>query len=101
MTESEKKLMKAFEAKTRQLIDSYKKMKQEMTELSLRIDQKDADIERLKSDLRQSKSDYDNLKLAKMIEVSDSELKNAKQRITKLVREVNKCIGMLSTEFQS
>ena len=60
---------------------------------------KDEEIARLKAELRQSQSDYSNLKLAKMIEISDSELKGAKQRISKLVREINKCIGLLSTDL--
>jgi hypothetical protein len=52
----------------------------------------------LHAEIGQCKKDYSNLKLAKMIEVSDSEMKNAKQRLSKLVRDVNKCIGLLSTE---
>jgi chromosome segregation ATPase len=91
--------LKIFDGKIRQLISNYQVMKKEIGDLYIEVDRKDEEIARLKAELRQSQSDYSNLKLAKMIEISDSELKGAKQRISKLVREVNKCIGLLSTDL--
>ena len=91
--------MKIFDGKIRQLISNYQVMKKEIGDLYIEVERKDEEIARLKAELRQSQSDYSNLKLAKMIEISDSELKGAKQRISKLVREVNKCIGLLSTDL--
>ena len=99
MTDEEKRQMKIFDGKIRQLISNYQVMKKEIGDLYIEVDRKDEEIARLKAELRQSQSDYSNLKLAKMIEISDSELKGAKQRISKLVREVNKCIGLLSTDL--
>ncbi len=101
MTENEKRQMKSFEAKARQILSLYQVMKRENADLYAEIERKEEEIERLNSDLRQCQSDYANLKIAKMIEISDSELKNARQRISRLVREVNKCIGILSTEFEN
>lgn len=99
MTDEEKRQLKIFDGKIRQLISNYQVMKKEIGDLYIEVDRKDEEITRLKAELRQSQSDYSNLKLAKMIEISDSELKGAKQRISKLVREVNKCIGLLSTDL--
>ena len=99
MTDEEKRQLKIFDGKIRQLISNYQVMKKEIGDLYIEVDRKDEEISRLKAELRQSQSDYSNLKLAKMIEISDSELKGAKQRISKLVREVNKCIGLLSTDL--
>ena len=99
MTDEEKRQLKIFDGKIRQLISNYQVMKKEIGDLYIEVDRKDEEIARLKAELRQSQSDYSNLKLAKMIEISDSELKVAKQRISKLVREVNKCIGLLSTDL--
>lgn len=99
MTDEEKRQLKNFDGKIRQLISNYQVMKKEIGDLYIEVDRKDEEIARLKAELRQSQSDYSNLKLAKMIEISDSELKGAKQRISKLVREVNKCIGLLSTDL--
>ena len=99
MTDEEKRQLKIFDGKIRQLISNYQVMKKEIGDLYIEVDRKDEEIARLKAELRQSQSDYSNLKLAKMIEISDSELKGAKQRISKLVRDVNKCIGLLSTDL--
>ena len=99
MTDEEKRQLKIFDGKIRQLISNYQVMKKEIGDLYIEVARKDEEIARLKAELRQSQCDYSNLKLAKMIEISDSELKGAKQRISKLVREVNKCIGLLSTDL--
>ena len=42
----------------------------------------------------------DSLKMAKMIEITDGNLDGAKDRLSKLIREVNKCIAILSDENQ-
>lgn len=98
MTEAEKRQLKQFEAKARQLISSYNVMKQENADLYNELDRKDQEIASLKVELAQSRKDYETLKLARMMQISDNELKQAKQRITRLVREVNKCISILSAE---
>ena len=98
MTDNEKRQMKEFEAKVRRLLSLYKDLKKENADLYTDLERKEIDIERLQSELRQSQSDYKNLKLAKMIQISDDEHHDAKMRITRLVREVNKCINQLSTE---
>ena len=99
MTDEEKRQLKNFDGKVRQLLQNYRVMLKENADLYIEMDRKDEEIASLKAELRQSQSDYSNLKLAKMIEISDSELKGAKQRISKLVREINKCIGLLSTDL--
>lgn len=99
MTDEERRQLKNFEAKVRHLISLYTVIKKENADLYTELDRKDEEIERLKSELRQSQNDYSNLKIAKMIEISDKELKLSKQKISRLVREINKCIGLLSTEF--
>ena len=38
--------------------------------------------------------------MARMIEVSDGDLEKAKQRLSKLIRDVDKCIGIMSGEEQ-
>lgn len=99
MSDAERQQLKNFDAKVRRLLSLYKVTQRENADLYTELERRDEEIERLRSELRQSQSDYAHLKMAKMIEISDGELKDAKQRITKLVRDVNKCIGLLSTEF--
>ena len=45
--------------------------------------------------MTQADNDYNSLKMAKMMEISDGDLQGAKDRLSKLIREVNKCISML------
>lgn len=101
MTNDERRQLKNFDAKVRQLISQFNITKQENADLYTELERKEEEIQRLQTELAQSRHDYSTLKLAKMIEISDAELKEAKQRITKLVREVNQCIGMLSTDFDN
>ncbi len=89
--------MKNFEAKVRQVIAQFRVLKQENAELYAELEGKDEEIKKLQAELAQSKDDYNNLKLAKMIEISDTDIKESKMKITKLVREINKCINILST----
>ena len=89
--------MKNFEAKVRQVITQFRVLKQENADLYAELEGKDEEIKKLQAELAQSKDDYNNLKLAKMIEISDTDIKESKMKITKLVREINKCINILST----
>ena len=41
-------------------------------------------------------SDYANLKIAKMLDICSNDIENAKSRLSKLVREVDKCIALLN-----
>lgn len=89
--------MKKFEARVRQVIAQFRVLKQENADLYAELEEKDNEILRLKEEVKQRTSDYNNLKLAKMIDVSDSDVKESRQKITRLVREINKCISILST----
>ena len=55
-------------------------------------------IKALQAQLDQKQNDYDSLKMAKMIEITDGNLEGAKERLSKLIRDVNKCIAILSDE---
>ena len=38
---------------------------------------------------------YTNLKMARTISIHDNDIKDTKQRLSKLVREVDRCIALL------
>jgi predicted RNase H-like nuclease (RuvC/YqgF family) len=97
MTAEERQSMKKFEAKVRQVLAQFRVLKQENADLYAELEGKEEEIKQLKAELAQSKNDYNNLKLAKMIEISDTDIKESKMKITRLVREINKCISILST----
>jgi len=98
MTSDEQKRIRSFEARVRQLLLQYRNLQEEIENLQAALEQKDNDIAQLKSQLKSLDETYQHLKIAKFIEISDGDIKSAKQRMTRLVREVNRCIGLLNSE---
>lgn len=78
------------------MILQYEEMKKENNDLYELVDQREKEIEKLEAQLKQARNDYNSLKMAKMIEISDSDMENAQKRISKLIRDVNKCITLIS-----
>lgn len=96
MTKEEEKALHTFETRIRQLILAYQELKAENAELWDMMAKKEGELEELRAEVQLHKQNYANLKLAKIIELNDSELKDAKQRLAKLVRDVDKCIALLN-----
>ncbi len=96
MTEEDKKLLSTFEARLRHLLYEYQQLKQKNEELKEVIRKKNETIEEIQSNYKSLDTKYANLKLAKIISINDSEAKDTKQRLSKLVREVDKCIALLN-----
>lgn len=99
MTPNEKTIA-TFETRMRQLILRFQELKKENEELSAVIEKNAQDIKQLQERLEQGQNDYNSLKMAKMIEITDGDLDGAKERLSKLIRDVNKCIAILSDEKQ-
>lgn len=97
MTESEKTLA-TFQTRMRDLIHRFQELKKENEELYAMVDKNEQDIKLLQAKVSQSERDYQSLKMAKMIEISDGDLQGAKDRLARLIRDVNKCIAILSDE---
>ncbi len=95
MATEEEKLVRTLETQVRQLILQYKRLKEENESLYEMVDERDTTIKELKSEIGTLNANYANLKLAKMIEIGDQEIKDAKSRFSKLVRDVDKCIALL------
>ncbi|MBR1548081.1 MAG: hypothetical protein IJ637_05085 [Prevotella sp.] len=97
MTPNEKTLA-TFETRIRQMILRFQQLKKENEELYAMVDKSEKEIDSLRQKLEQKQHDYDSLKMAKMIEITDGDLSGAKERLSKLIREVNKCIAILSND---
>ena len=95
MTEEERRQLKTFESSVLLLLQEYKELSKQLEALKEESELKDIEIELLKEELKQSKDNYTSLKIARMMEFNASDIKEARQRITRLVREVNKCISLL------
>ncbi len=85
-----------FSTRVRQMILQYKELKEENAELYSMVDEKDKQVENLKAQITQAQNDYNSLKMAKMLEITDGDMESAQKRLQKLIRDVNKCITLLS-----
>ena len=94
--ESNEKTLNTFATRVRQMILQYEELKKENSDLYALVAQHEEEIKDLQSQLRQEQENYRTLKMAKMLEVTDGDMEVAKKRVTKLIRDVNKCITLLS-----
>ena len=96
------KTINTFATRVRQMILKFEDVKRENEELYAMVEERDAKIKELEDKLTQAKHDYDSLKMAKMMTkmmtISDSDMENTQKRIAKLIRDVNKCITLLSDQ---
>ncbi|MBW4757056.1 hypothetical protein [Prevotella histicola] len=90
------KTLNTFATRVRQMILQYEELKNENSDLYALVAQHEEEIKDLQSQLRQEQENYRTLKMAKMLEVTDGDMEVAKKRVTKLIRDVNKCITLLS-----
>jgi vacuolar-type H+-ATPase subunit D/Vma8 len=96
MTDLEKNLLIEFKHKVKQMIAKHEVLKQEKDQLLGKIGSLEDTIQHLGQENRLLEQKYENLKLAKMLVVSDVDNKDAKNRMQKLVREIDKCIALLN-----
>lgn len=97
MTKSETALT-TFQTRVRQMILRFQELKKENEELHAMLVKNEKDIQKLRESVEQRDHDYQSLKMAKMLEITDGDLDGAKDRLAKLIRDVNKCIAILSDE---
>ena len=90
------KILNTFATRVRQMILQYEALKKENDELYVLVDQREQEIKQLQGELSEAEADYNSLKMAKMLEVTDGDMETAQKRVVKLIRDVNKCITLLS-----
>lgn len=94
--DSNEKTLNTFATRVRQMILQYAELKKENDELYTLVDQREKEIKQLREELSQAEVDYNSLKMAKMLEITDGDMEGAQKRVAKLIRAVNKCITLLS-----
>ncbi len=92
---SETELLDAFESKIQKLIAMYNDLKMENESLRKDIADAKSREDELKNEISQLQSNYENLKLTKVLSVSGYDLDNTRKRVSGLVREIDRCIDML------
>lgn len=96
--QSADKNIKNFEAMVRQLILRYTELKAENAELYSMVDERDKEIQQLKTQVAEKEQKYDSLMDVKMLTIGDGDIETSKKRINKLLRSVNQCITLLSEQ---
>ncbi len=91
-------VLATFQTRVRQMILRFQEMKKENAALHAELEASEQSVKALEAQLAQKEHDYQSLKMARMMEISDGDLKEAKDRVAHLIREVNKCIAVLSDE---
>ena len=96
MTEEDKKLIGSFEGKLRHFMFLYDELKQENADLKHLLTQKDEEIKHLELSQKDLEARYTDLKMARTLSLYDKDIKDTKQRLTSLVREIDRCIALLN-----
>ena len=95
MHDNEKHILEQFELRLRDLIDKYKEQKNLNEKLLKVVAEKDTAFGELQQRYSELEQAYDSLKQARMISLTYEEVDNAKEHITRLVREIDQCIDSL------
>jgi len=96
MTEDQEKLLAVFEVRVRDLISLCDERKQKIKDLALALEYRETELKQAMQKIEEITTKYDNLLMAKVVSADESEIKKAKTRLSKLVREVDKCIALLN-----
>ncbi|MBR5540931.1 MAG: hypothetical protein IKU64_01015 [Bacteroides sp.] len=96
MTDEDRKLISSFEGKLRHFMFLYEELRQENADLKQLLMQKDKEILLLEQSQKDLEAQYTDLKMARTLSLYDKDIKDTKQRLSGLVREIDKCIALLN-----
>lgn len=96
MTHEERERLSTFEARLRHLIHLHDELKDENARLRKQLDELNEVRMALQTELNTSVARYTNLKTVSTISLDGSDVKETQQRLSNLVREVDKCIALLN-----
>lgn len=96
MTEDHKRLLSVFEVRVRDLMALCNRQKEQIRELQGALIQKEDELQQTTKKIEELSIKYDNMLTARVVSVNEGEMKSAKMRLSKLVREVDRCIALLN-----
>ena len=94
--EADSKSIDLFTTRVRQMILQYNELREQNASLRSAMERQAAQVEQLQAQLAEARSDYESLKLARMVTITDGDMEAAQKRIARLIRSVDKCITLLS-----
>ncbi|RHJ82554.1 hypothetical protein [Parabacteroides sp. AM08-6] len=96
MTEDHKRLLAVLDVRVRDLIAFCDKQKVKINGLESALAQKESELQQAIRKIEELNAKCDNMLTARVISVNEGEMKSARMRLSKLVREVDKCIALLN-----
>mgnify|MGYP004567177647 FL=1 len=96
MTEDHKRLLAVFEVRVRDLMALCDKQKCQIDELTDALNQKTEELQQAKDEIVRLNTKCDNMLTARVVSVDEGDVRSARLRLSKLVREVEKCIALLN-----
>lgn len=94
--EAESKTINQFATRVRQMILQYHSVTKQNEDLCRQVAEQQERIAELEAQLQQQRNDYESLKLARMVEITDGDMQSAQKRLAKLIRDVDKCITLVN-----
>ena len=70
--------------------------KRRIDELTAFLVQKEGELQQAMKTIEELNAKCDNMLTARIVSTNEEEMKNARMRLSKLVREVDKCIALLN-----
>lgn len=96
MTDDGKQLLSTFETRLRHLLYLHEEQRRENAELRRQLEETERARKQLQAEHEELARRYNDLKTATTISLDGNDVKETKSRLTKLVREVDKCIALLN-----
>jgi len=96
MTNKYEETIAAFEQRLQKLMLAFQLLKKENSDLKSELERKHNDLMRAHQDVLVFQKNYEQLRIAQNLATTENEKKAAKQSITKLIREIDKCLTLLN-----
>ncbi len=95
MTENNRTIIANFEEKLYKLVFEYKFYKEANEKMAIELQEKEEKLKELQKNCSEIENRYNDLKQAKILSLSDNDIEETKARISRLVREIDRCIESL------
>ncbi len=76
-------------------MSEYQSLQEQNAELKAELERKHTDLMHAHQDVLELRKNYDHLRIARNLGVSQEDRNESKQRINKMVREIDKCLALL------
>ena len=96
MTEAENKLLAVFEVRLLDLLSLCERQQRKIEELTAQIKTGEESLQQAKQNNQSLNAKYSELLTAHILSSEEGGVKSARLRLSKLVREVEKCIALLN-----